>query len=240
MTTIVDALDRVTREVSLSTPSNWITESGDSYVEIRDDFLLEVVEDLHTRVDWASPIGKQTTISGSGAEDYALPSDFFRLKNDGYSVYETANVRRFAEPIHSDGEWTHLGQVGTGGGGRYYRVKGYEGNYEISLYPNPASGESLTVSYVSDLWKASSGGTAGSAFTDLGDVLLFPRRVIESGIISRWRARKGLDATDAKREYELLVADLANRTNSKRKLDMSDRPRRGPFDIPVPDFIPAS
>lgn len=240
MTTIATALDRVARECSLNPPTNWVSASEDKYKEIRDDFLPEVVDDLLRRVDWADPISKLTTISGDGSEDYDLPSDFVRLQKDIPAVYETANVRRTGTPVTSEGQWTHIKELGTGAGHRYYRLRGYEGNFQISLYPNPASGESIKVHYVSNLWKASEGGTAGSTFTALGDVLLFPRTLIETGIVYRWRRRKGMEYLDVLREHEIILATEANRTNVRRKVSFGPKQPVSPWQIPVPDFIPSS
>lgn len=240
MTTIVAALDRIARECSLNTPSSWVTASDDEYKEIRDDFLSEVIDDLLRRIDWADPISKVATISGDGSEDYDLPSDFNRLQKDIPAVYETANVRRSGTPVTSEGQWTHLKELGTGAGHRYYRLRGYDGNWQISLYPNPATGESVKVHYVSNLWKASSGGTAGSTFSDESDVLLLPRTLVESGVVYRWRRRKGLQYTDVLREHEIQLAEYANRSNVRRKVSFGLTPTVNPWDIPIPDFIPSS
>lgn len=240
MTTIVDALDRVARACSVTPPSNWITDTSDTVAEIRDDILPETIDDLTKRVDWSSPTGKQTTISGDGSEDYDLPADFIRLKRDEFAVYETANVRRIGTPVQSDGAWTHIKQIGTGAGNRFFRTKGYPGSYQISLYPNPASGESVTVSYVSSVWMADSGGTKGSDFTAITDVLLFPRRLIETGCIWRWLQRRGFDFQIPHMQYEAQIATEANATNQHRVIDIGGPRSVSAFDIPVPDYIPSS
>lgn len=239
MTTVADALSRAARTVSVDPPSTWVSATADEHVEIRDDFLLETIEDLHNRVDWASPVGKQTAIAGTGAEDYDLPTDFFRLKKDPYAVYETSNIRRIGTPVTTDGEWTHIKQIGTGAGTRFFRIKGFDENYQISFYPNPASGESVTVSYVSDLWVQDSGGTNSDTFDDELDKLLFPRRIIELGIIWRWRHRKGLPYETYEAQYERRLAVEANRTNVRRTIGFGETRPWSPFDIPVPDFIPS-
>lgn len=240
MTTIVDALDRIARQCSIDTPASWVSATEDEYAEIRDDFLSECVDDLLRRVDWADPISKTTTVSGDGSEDYDLPADFKRLQKDEAAVYETANVRRTGTPVTSEGQWTHIKEIGTGAGHRYYRLRGYDGAYQISLYPNPASGESVKVHYVSNLWMANSSGTAGSVFTDADDVLLLPRTLVETGVVYRWRRRKGLQYVDAMRDHEIMLAEYANRSNVRRKVSFGPTQPVSPWQIPVPDFIPSS
>lgn len=240
MATITTALDRIARQCSISPPSSWVTAADDEYKEIRDDFLSECIEDLQRRVDWADPISKLTTISGDGSEDYDLPADFFRLQKDRPAVYETANVRRTGTPVTSEGQWTHIKELGTGAGHRYYRLRGYDGNYQISFYPNPASGESIKVHYVSNLWMANSAGVAGSEFTDEDDVLLFPRTLVETGVVYRFRLRKGLPYADVLRAHEIQLAEYANRSNVRRMVNFGPTPSVSPWEIPVPDYIPST
>ena len=182
MTTIVDVLNRVARRCKVAAPGSWIAATSRTAVEIRDDFLRETIDDLQKRVDWPQPISAQTVIAGDGSEDYALPSDFLRFAQGITGVYETTRTRRWGVPITSDGAWTQIKNLGTAGTERYFRLKGYPGNYEISFYPNPSTGASITVSYVSDKWMASSSGTTGTMFTADDDVLLFERRPVEQAL----------------------------------------------------------
>jgi hypothetical protein len=241
MTTIVDILNRAGRQCSLTNPSNWVSATAAGHLELRDDFLLETVDELHKRIDWPSPIGKQQVIAGTGAENYALNSDFIRLTFDEFAIYETQNVRRIGAPIAYDGAWTHLKDIGTAGGARYFRLKGYEGNFTIDFFKEPATGETITVSYISNLWMVNSGGTKGKAFTDVADVSLFPRRLLELGIVWRFRKRKGLRYDAIRAEYEAHIATEANRTKSIRKINFGTTSEESkPMRHPIPDFIPSS
>lgn len=240
MTTVAAALDRATRRLSLATPAAWIGGTAADVVQIRDDFLPETVEDLLRRVDWSDPVGKQATVTGTGAADYALPSDFIRVKRDEFTVYESASVRRACVPVTSDGMWTHLQQIGTGAGTRYYRVKGYEGNYEISFYPALETGDSVTVSYVSDKWVIDTGSNESNVFDAETDILLLHRRPIELGVMWRWREAKGLDFQTDWKKYELWVSSMANHANNLQRITFGGVKRFSPWDIPVPDYIPGS
>lgn len=240
MTTVVEVLNRIARECSVAAPSSWVSATGATHVQIRDDFLVETIDDLCKRVNWPSPIGKQTTIAGDGSEDYDLPSDFLALQFGETAVYETTTTRRWGVPVATDGEWTQLKTIGTGGTNRYYRVKGYDGNWQISLYPNPATGSSITVSYVSKNWMASAAGTAGDTFTAEDDVILFPRRPVELGTIYRWRRQKGFEYAHAQAEYEAWIATTSNRANGRNVIGFGGRETEKPMRVPVPDFIPSS
>ena len=55
-TPITEVLDRIARQCNVTPPSSWVTASRYDHVELRDDILLETVDDLLDRVDWPSPI----------------------------------------------------------------------------------------------------------------------------------------------------------------------------------------
>ena len=236
MTLIVDVLSRAARQVSLPAPSSWVSATADEYVEIRDDFLLDTVDDLLERVDLPSPIGAQTTITGDGSETYSLPSDFVRLQRDMLAVYEKT-LDRACTPVVNDGHWTHIKEIGTSGVERYFRVSGYEGNYSISFYMEPAAANEIVVSYITHNWMANSGGTAGKMFTSAEDVLLLPRRAVEAGIIWRWRERKGMPFQDKYMEYEALVARLSNDSRQRRVINFGAR-KMVRWQDQIPAYIP--
>lgn len=238
MTTIVDALDRVARQVSLPQPSSWLTASQDEYIEIRDDFLRETVDDILDRVDLPSPIGAQYTVTGDGSETYSLPSTFRRMHRDDLAVYEKT-LDRACIPVTQDGLWTHIKEIGTSGVDRYYRVTGYEGNYSISFYNEPSAANEIVVSFSTSYWMATSGGTVGTMFSDAADVLLLPRLVVEAGCVWRWRERKGFPFADKFNQYEILLARLSNDIRGRRAVHFGQRKHVRWQDL-VPSFIPSS
>ena len=240
MTTVVSALDRAARQVSIDPPTSWVTASDDEHLELRDDFMLETVEDIRDRIDWARPIAKIHTLTGTGAGTYTLPSNFVRLQRGRAAVYETTTVRRAMIPAVSDDYWTHLQEIGSTGADRYYQVRGYEGNYTISIYREPAASISVEIHYISDVWVVKD-DVEKSKFTDPSDVLLFPRRLIEAGVVWRYRERKGLDPTAKFAEYETLLGRYSADLRGRREIVFGDRYANvRPWDVPVPDQIPTS
>lgn len=240
MALVTAVLDRIARQVSVSTPDNWVSATADEHVEIRDDFLLETVDDILDRADLPSPISSIHTITGDGSETYSLPADFLRIQRDPYAVYETTTVRRALIPARDDTHYTHLKEIGSTGSDRYYKLTGYEGNWEISIYREPSSSIEVKVHYVTRNWMADSGGTAGYAFTASDDVILLPRNVLELGTVMRWRRRKGLPYDDILAEYEIQIARLSNDRRNRRTVHFGEPPMRHPWDVPVPDEIPSS
>lgn len=242
MTLVTAVLSRAARQCSVKNPSSWLTTTGAAQVELRDDFLDETISELQKRLDWASPIGKQTVITGDGSTvAHSLPSNYVRIATGELAVYETNTTRRVGVAVASDGEWTHINEIGTGGGARFYKIEGYEGNYTISFYPTLEDGATVTVSYVSNVWMVASSGVEGTSFTDENDVVLYPRRILELGTIWRFRKRKGMQFEDIYAEYEAWIATTANRQRGNRRIVFGgDEYDRHPMRHPVPDTIPSS
>lgn len=241
MTLITDVLKRAARQCSVDEPSDWLSATDTEHVELRDDFLLETVEDISERVDLPAPIGASTVITGDGSETYDLPSDFLRVQRDPMAVYETTRTRRALIPATNDSEWTHLKEIGATGAARFYRVTGYDGNFDISIYSLAGTGVSVTVHYITNKWMATSGGTAGNDFTDSGDVLLMPRRLVESGIVYRFRDRNGLPAASKRAEYEMLLQRYSQDSRGRKTVCFGEPYEQSrPWDVPIPDQIPTS
>jgi len=234
MTLVTEALDRIARQCSITAPSSWLTATEDQHVELRDDFMLEAVDDILERLDLPSPIGAQTTIAGDGSATYSLPSDFKRLARDRMAVYDTTQDR-IVHPVTTDGAWTDLTDVGPGAE-RFYRLTGYDGAWSITFEDAPSAGTSIVVSYVSKNWLIN--GTAKSDLTDPADVLLLPRRVIEAGTVWRWRERRGLPYQDKYLEYEALIARLSNDTRGRRVVNLGER-KAVRWQDNVPNTIPS-
>ena len=234
-TLVTDILDRAARQASVPLPSNWVTDTTQTIVEMR-DWLAETVDDILERVDLPSPITQTTTISGTGAESYSLPTDFKRLTRGPLAVYETAPVRRRVWPVSDAGQWSDMDNYQAFGSQRFYRVTGYDGSHSISLLDEPSTGASFTVHYISTEWLTD--GT--SDFTATTQYTYLPRRLLESGIVWRARERKGLDFEPKRAEYEMLMARLNNDARGIRVISFGGHEPRSIWDVPLPDTIPSA
>ena len=245
MTTVVAALDRIARQTSVATPSSWVTATTKDQIEIRDDFLLETVDDIADRLDLASPIGQQVTLTGTGttnadgSETFSLPSDFKRTQRDELALYDVDQDRPCI-PVTNTGQWTMLTDTGAAGAIKYYRVQGYDGNFTVDIYNAPGTGSEIKLAYISKNWMATSGGTVGSMLANLDDVLLMPRRLVEVGTVWRFRERRGLPYEDKYAEYEALIARLSNDSRSRRKINFGEPDKDVRWQDLIPAFIPSS
>lgn len=236
-TRVVTALDRIARQCSVTPPTSWITATRLDHVEIRDDFLAETIDDILERIDLPAPIADQTQIIGTGAETYDLPSDFKRMQRDEMAVYDPQLDRRLV-PITNDGEWTYLKDIGTTGIIRYYRLRGFEGNWQMDIYTEPGTGINVDVHYITTNWLADEEGVVGSTLTSETDVLLLPRRLVETGAVWRSRERRGLPYQDKYNEYEMLMARLSNDTRGRRNVQFGEPVMNVRWQDKIPSWIP--
>lgn len=237
---VTSILNNVARQVSAERPGDWLGSLTEAQSEIKDDFLPDVIDDILQRLDLPGPVGKTYEVWGDGFEDLPLPSDFLRLQRDPLAVYERDNTRRRCIPISSDGEWEYLKEIGSAGAYRYYRLRGYEGARKIDFFRPLESGGKVVVNYISDKWIVND-GTEKAEFTAEADASMLPKRLVEAGIVYRFRERKGLPFEDKLAEYEAIFARFGNDRRGRRNIDMAKGTSIvGPFDIPVPDYIPES
>lgn len=220
MTLVVDVLARVARQVSVSRPSSWVTATEDEHAELRDDFLRQTCDDLLDRIDWPQPVGLTYAVTGTGVEDYALPADFKRLQRHPLSVYDS-QMDTAAIPVTTEGEWVEIRDNGASGALRYYRITGYDGAWQIGFLPEPST--TVTLSYITPRWMVSAGGVFGNVLTAEDDILLLHDKLVETGIIWRWRERRGLPFTDKYTEHEALLARVVNDLKGRRQISFGHK-----------------
>jgi hypothetical protein len=240
MPTVAEIVSKAARACSIKPPASWINSASLNASDFR-DFLSDTVDEILDRLDLPSPVSKDVTITGTGVETYALPADFKRLTRDPYAVYETTTTRRIVSPVKTNGEWSHLKQIGSAGGGRFYRLGGDETEgFTMDFYRPLEAGHSVTVSYVSANWVR--GVTANRAqWLAMEDLLILPPRLVELGMIWRFRKRKRMAYADDLAEYELRMARAINDSRGIKSVDMSGSGApRHPMRVPVPDFIPVA
>ena len=236
MTLVTDILSRAARQCSVNPPASWLTASSQTALEVL-DFLDMTATDIRDRLDLTGPMSKTATITGTGVEDYALPTDYYRLQRDELAVYERFRTRRACVPVTSDGEWEYLKELGTAGAYRFYRLQGYPGAWTIGFQRPLETDITAVVSYVSTDWLVN-GTTPKAQFTDPADVCILPRELVEMGIIWRFRQRKALEYKDVQGRYEILMSRLDNDGRTRRAVHFGPKLSRKPWDVPVPDVIP--
>lgn len=241
MTTVSEVMDDVALECAVTVPGSWVAAiTRRTYAELHSILRITVAE-LLDRVDWPDPITRDTTFTGTGDEEYDLPTDFKRLTFDDMAVYETTTNRRACIPVTSNGAWTHLEEHGSAGGERFYRTAGTDADgFRMSFYRPLETGSEIVVSYVSKNW-LSHAGVQQASWDSVEDTLLLPGELIRLGCVWRFKRRKGFPYSDIMNEYEGKLARLANEARGRRKICFGGslyEPK--PMRVPVPDVIPTA
>jgi len=238
MTLLVEILNRAARQCSVTPPTSWQAATDQTALELL-DFMDQTKDDIRDRADVVGPLSKTAVITGTGAEEYALPADFVRLHRGEFSVYERFRTRRACVPVSDDGQWEYLKELGSAGAYRFYRLRGYPGAWNIGFQMPLDAGLTVVVNYVSENWLAN-GSVQKSGFTSADDASMLPRELVEAGIVYRFRQRGGLEYGDIQARYEALMARYINDSRTVRSVNFGRVPSRSPWDIPVPDIIPSA
>lgn len=237
-TTIKAAMDNAARTCRITPPSVWTSSTTPSVLELV-ALLYQTADELLERVDW-SGLTLDSTVTGTGGASYSLPSDFKRLTRDESAVFETTPNRRRLVPITTNGDWTNMLQLQAAGGYRYYRIIGED---SIEFYrPLEDTTGVVKLSYVSTKWIKDSGGTKIAAWSADTDTTLLPAKLLEMGVVWRFRRDKGLVYADRQAEFEMHLSRYANDTRGLRVIDMtgpnaSDLNRQ-PIRTVLPDSLP--
>lgn len=241
MTTVSSVMDEVALSCGVAVPGSWIAATTKRTYQELHSILRVTVREMLDRVDWPDPITLDATITGTGATAYDLPADFRRLAFDDLAVYETTTDRRPCIPVSSNGAWTHLNEIGSAGGERFYKITGNASDaYDISFYKALETGSVVKVSYVSNNWLKHD-SVASDAWEGADDTLLLPSELVRTGVIWRFKAQKGLPYEAVMNEYEGKLARLANESRGRRVINFGSPLYDGkPMRVPVPDYIPTS
>lgn len=155
------------------------------------ELAQEAGDEIARRVDWERTL-KTALVAGS---PYALPEDFQRLISGGAVTTATGE---FVRPILNGSEWTVINQVPSSQ--PYFFIRGGK----VQFAPVSA-GVNASIEYVSLNWILA-GSDEKAAFTADDNKFLFPDRLLELGIIWRWKRQKGLAYEDPLAEFEAALA----------------------------------
>lgn len=240
--TVASALTHAARRCSIKPPSAWATATANAHVEMRDQFLAQVVADVLDRIDPPKPLTAATTLAGAGVETYTLPADFRRLTRSRFKIYQEGYPTKAFCAVNSNGDYDAIKDQGAAGGVRYYRIYDYQGAPAIDLLLAPSVGEDTVVNYVSENWIWNGTADTDEFTDDDNDISYVPRELLVAGLVYRFREAKGLDYGDALSEFETRMARYANQSNNTTVVGPASGPRPNAFAWvdAVPDVIPHS
>ncbi|UDF30045.1 UNVERIFIED_ORG: hypothetical protein LHK14_01615 [Roseateles sp. XES5] len=159
----------------------------------------EAGEEIARRADWQALL-KSVSLVGSPAN---LPADYERLVPGG-AVRTTAGD--FVRIVTNSGQWAVISAASPATPCFFVRA----GRIEIAP---PAVAVGAAVDYVSKNWIVTDPYAEVADWTADDDTTLFAERLLEKGILWRWRRQKGLPYEDSLAEFE---ADLQHAIDADR------------------------
>ncbi len=180
------------------------------------DLADEVAKDIMLSQDWRA-LTKVATITGTGAENYALPSDFDRMLLSA-EVDDAATWFWGYEPFGSVNDWMRFrsGTYAVQSPGGWILLGG-----EIQFYPAPTGNAQFP--YISNLVVRSEADAEQTGFLADTDTFVLDERLLTLGLIWRWLSQKGLDYSEALATYELALERAQARDKGPRLLRTPSR-----------------
>jgi hypothetical protein len=162
--------------------------------------------------DWQR-LQKIHTLSGDGAsEAFALPSDFDRMLENA-SMWSSRWTWAFNHIANPD-EWLEMQVV------PYSFINGnwivFGGEFHV--LPVMAETETLKFYYISNLLVQPEDGEPQETFKADGDTFVLSEKLLEYGMIWKWRENKGLPYDEKKADFDAELAALMRRDAGSRSV----------------------
>lgn len=228
MATVLATCQKASVKIGIAVPAAVYGSSTREHLELS-QIANDAAEDILEQHDWQT-LKTLHTITGDGATtEWALPTDFLRMPKD-QRVWSSAQETPMTH-VKSHDEWLEL------------EVKSYElvtrcwtllGGM-LHTKPALATGETAKFYYQSRNYAV---GTAEQeAFTDDADTFRLPDRVLQLGIVWRWRSAKGLNYAEEMTNYEIALAKAIDADKGPRMFAIGRATMPRDADIAYPQAI---
>lgn len=210
---LLGMIQTVCRRLALVSPTVVIGSTDQQIIQLL-NIANEEGEDLAARGRWQILTSEATFTSvateSQGAMTTLAGTDF------GWIADETVWNRTENRPICpiTDIQWQQMKASGVTGPLTNFRIRG--GNF-IAL-PTMSAGDTVAFEWVSENWCQSTGGTAQSVWTADTDTGRLSEKLMELGILWRWKQAKGLQYAEDFATYERRVENAMARDGVKPRL----------------------
>lgn len=209
--TILSVAQKAALSIGLKQPDVLLSSTDRSVVELANlcnDTALMIAESF----DWQA-LKAQHTITGDGtSEAFAMPSDYYRMCETSrmwssrwtWAIRKVMGVDIWLEHqeipySYIDGEWIIYGD-------------------EFHFLPVLTSTETVKFFYIKNTIVTPASGSAKTEFTLDTDTFKLSERLLELGVIWRWKENKGLSFDSQKAKYDDLFVKLATRDGGGRSV----------------------
>lgn len=204
---LLDIIQKVAPRLGLRRPPAVVGATGDLTAQTLLELANQEGDELSRFHDWQDLIVEKTfTTLAQVAQTDALPADDYdRLPHNPEFWNRTLNLR-YAGPAPQR-VWQQLQTGVSAGTVGWWRILGGQ----LCIYPAPTAGQTLAFEYLTKNWCESASGDAQSEFMADTDVVRLPERIMQLGLIWRWKASKsfayGEDLETYEREKEKAAAN---------------------------------
>lgn len=194
-------LDSANTELGLPTSKIGVT-SYDQTGRQAISMMQAIGDDLVRVHDWQFLEKTHTFVGDGSTSAFPLPTDYGRVVNQ--TEWATNNQRPMTGPVSPQiWGWCQYGIVSSG---VYFRYRILDN--KLHVFPTPGAGEEFAFFYISKNWVIS--GATGNPMTDTisqqGDVPVFDKRLMISGLKARLWGQKGFDTTQVQAEFEYVLS----------------------------------
>jgi hypothetical protein len=216
MDTAIDIINAACHELGLPTVA--LNASTGDTLGTQTLALLNALGDELTRVhDWQF-LEKQMGFTGDGVlTSFPVPADFGRQVNQ--TQWALNNKRPMQGPDSAQmWSWNQFGIVSVG---VYYRYR-ILGN-EYAVFPMPGNGEQFALYYISKNWVIDQDppNNPKDQITKTGDIPLFNRRLLITGLKVKLWSQKGFDTTTLQEEFDFMLEAEKGQNQGARVIDLS-------------------
>jgi hypothetical protein len=205
------------------TPPSVVYTSTDDIVKQMVRLLYVEGRELLERHDWNILATARTfTCSAVNAQTGQPPSDFERFAR-GAKIWNADNQWELTGPVNAD-EWNEAIIRDVSALPMYWRMIGGVLNIEP-----PVNGTNLRYEYVSNKWIKQAGTTLATTLSADTDTFVFPERILELGLVWRFKQAKGLDYAEDMRTHGMhLQSAILSDKGGARVISTDGRQRLTP------------
>jgi hypothetical protein len=208
--TVLSAASGASRLLGKGAISALLTSTDPFHVELV-ALCDEVATDIAKRHDWNKLLTLKTQAGDGSDTTFDLPSDYDRMPVKA-AVFQTSTTRPMMPVTDLDVWLANTLEAGTAPYGEWIIISG-----QINIRPALGASDSAKFYYVSNsVVDPASGSNHSVPFTLDTDVFVLPERLLQLGLIWRWRYMKGLDYAEDMNTFELALAQEIARDKGSR------------------------
>lgn len=220
---ILNIIKTVAKLVGVSEPT---TATGSTDIQVKQLLALanEEGQELAARFDWTALV-REATYTALGVEDQGAINGtilnttvgFDKMLND--TIWNRTTMFGPGGPL-SPQSWQALQATVSTSPWSQYRIR--QGH--LYLKPAPTAGDTLAFEYKTENWVSNAAGDeARTEFTMDDDYPILDSRLIERGLVWRWKQAKGLGYAEDMQKYENAVLDKMTGDGTHARANMAGR-----------------